>query len=149
MSGLPLTLLSIGIGVGAILVGRLSKNRIEYGLVPLGAMGAAIALSLLGGLTPQMVGTFLILGLLGICCSFIFVPLNAILQWRSPPDRRGAVISFSNTCVFTGILLGSLAGGSLANAGFSTSNIFLVTAGVTIGGTLWALMCFYGSCSSS
>jgi len=139
MSGLPLTLLSVGIGVGAILVGRLSQNRIEYGLIPLGATGASIALSLLGGLTPQLIGTFLILGLLGICCSFIFVPLNAILQWRSPPDRRGAVISFSNTCVFTGILLGSLAGGSLANIGFSTSSIFLVTAGVTIVGTMWAL----------
>jgi acyl-[acyl-carrier-protein]-phospholipid O-acyltransferase/long-chain-fatty-acid--[acyl-carrier-protein] ligase len=139
MSGLPLTLLSIGIGIGALLVGRLSKNRIEYGLVPLGAMGASIALSLLGGLTPELVGTFLILGLLGIFCSFIFVPLNAILQWRSPPDRRGAVISFSNTCVFTGILLGSLAGGSLANIGFSTSSIFLITAGVTIVGTMWAL----------
>jgi acyl-[acyl-carrier-protein]-phospholipid O-acyltransferase/long-chain-fatty-acid--[acyl-carrier-protein] ligase len=139
MSGLPLTLLSIGIGVGAMLVGRLSQNRIEYGLIPLGATGASIALSLLGALTPPLFGTFLVLGLLGVSCSFIFVPLNAILQWRSPPDRRGAVISFSNTCVFTGILLGSLAGGSLANVGFSTSSIFLVTAGVTIGGTLWAL----------
>src|SRR5262245_15073097 len=139
MSGLPLTLLSIGIGVGAILVGRLSHNRIEYGLIPLGAIGASIALSLLGGLSPQLVGTFLILGFLGIFCSFIFVPLNAILQWRSPSDRRGAVIPFSNTCVFTGILSGSLAGGSLANVGFSTSSIFLVTAGVTIVGTTWAL----------
>lgn len=139
MSGLPLTLLSVGIGVGAVLVGRLSQKRIEYGLIPLGAMGASITLSLLGALTPPLVGTFLVLGLLGVCCSFIFVPLNAILQWRSPPDRRGAVISFSNTCVFTGILLGSLAGGSLANVGFSTSSIFLVTAGVTMGGTLWAL----------
>ena len=35
--------------------------------------------------------------------------------------------------------MGSLAGCSLANVGFSTSSIFLVTAGVTIGGTLWAL----------
>jgi acyl-[acyl-carrier-protein]-phospholipid O-acyltransferase/long-chain-fatty-acid--[acyl-carrier-protein] ligase len=139
MSGLPLTLLSIGIGAGAILVGRLSQKRIEYGLIPLGAMGASIALSLLGALTPPLFGTFLILTLLGVSCSFIFVPLNAILQWRSPPDRRGAVISFSNTCVFTGILLGSLGGGALANVGFSTSSIFLVTAGVTIGGTLWAL----------
>ena len=139
MSGLPLTLLSVGIGAGAMLVGRLSQNRIEYGLIPLGATGASIALSLLGVLTPPLFGTFLVLGLLGVSCSFIFVPLNAILQWKSPPDRRGAVISFSNTCVFTGILLGSLAGGSLANAGFSTSSIFLVTAGVTIGGTLWAL----------
>ncbi|HEY6260384.1 MAG TPA: MFS transporter, partial [Nitrospiraceae bacterium] len=138
-SGLPLTLLSVGIGVGAILVGRLSQKRIEYGLIPLGALGASLALSLLGALTPPLFGTFLILAFLGISCSFIFVPLNAILQWRSPFDRRGAVISFSNTCVFTGILLGSLGGGALASAGFSTSSIFLVTAGVTIGGTLWAL----------
>ena len=139
MSGLPLTLLSVGIGLGAMVVGRLSQNRIEYGLIPLGAVGASIALSLLGALTPQLFGTFLVLGLLGVSCSFIFVPLNAILQWRSPPDRRGAVIAFSNTCVFIGILIGSLAGGSLANAGLSTSNIFLVTAGVTIVGTAWAL----------
>ena len=139
MSGLPLTLLSVGIGLGAMVVGRLSQKRIEYGLIPLGAVGAAIALFLLGALTPQLFGTFLVLGLLGVSCSFIFVPLNAILQWRSPPDRRGAVIAFCNTCVFIGILIGSLAGGSLANAGLSTSNIFLVTAGVTIVGTAWAL----------
>jgi acyl-[acyl-carrier-protein]-phospholipid O-acyltransferase / long-chain-fatty-acid--[acyl-carrier-protein] ligase len=138
-SGLPLTLLSVGIGIGAILVGRLSQHRIEYGLIPLGAVGASIALALLGALTPPLFETFLILTLLGVACSFIFVPLNAILQWKSPLDRRGAVISFSNTCVFTGILLGSLGGGALANVGFSTSSIFLVTAGVTIGGTVWAL----------
>jgi acyl-[acyl-carrier-protein]-phospholipid O-acyltransferase/long-chain-fatty-acid--[acyl-carrier-protein] ligase len=138
-SGLPLMLLSVGIGLGAILVGRLSQNRIEYGLIPLGTTGVFITLSLLGALTPPLFGTFLVLGLLGVSCSFIFVPLNAILQWKSPPDRCGAVISFSNTCVFTGILLGSLAGGSLANAGLSTSSIFLVTAGVTMLGMLWAL----------
>jgi acyl-[acyl-carrier-protein]-phospholipid O-acyltransferase/long-chain-fatty-acid--[acyl-carrier-protein] ligase len=139
MSGLPLTLLSVGIGLGAILVGRLSQNRVEYGLIPLGATGVFIALSLLGALTPPLFGTFLVMGLLGISSAFIFVPLNAILQWKSPPDRRGAVISFSNTCVFTGILLGSLAGGSLANAGLPTTSIFLVTAGATMGGTLWVL----------
>ena len=75
---------------------------------------------------------------LGISSSFIFVPLNAILQWKSPPDRRGAVISFSNTCVFTGILLGSLAGGSLANAGISTTGIFLAAAVMTLAGIGWA-----------
>ena len=139
MSGVPLTLLSVGIGVGAMLVGRLSQNRVEYGLIPLGAVGVFVTLSLLGTLPPSLVETFLVMGCLGIFCSFIFVPLNAILQWKSPPDRRGAVISFSNTCVFTGILLGSLAGGSLANAGLSTRSIFLATAGLTLGGTAWAL----------
>jgi acyl-[acyl-carrier-protein]-phospholipid O-acyltransferase/long-chain-fatty-acid--[acyl-carrier-protein] ligase len=138
-SGLPLTVLSVGIGIGAVLVGRLSSNRVEYGLIPLGATGVFLALALLGSLTPQIGGTFVLMGLLGVASAFIFVPLNAVLQWKSPPDRRGAVISFSNTCVFTGILLGSLAGGTLANAGLSTSGIFLATSAVTLGGTLWAL----------
>ena len=139
MSGLPLTVLSVGIGIGAMLVGRISKNRVEYGLIPLGAMGVFLTLLLLGVLTPPLSGTFLMMVALGISSSFIFVPLNAILQWKSPPDRRGAVISFSNTCVFTGILLGSLAGGSLANVGVSTTGIFLVAAVMTLAGIAWAL----------
>ncbi len=139
MSGLPLTVLSVGIGIGAMLVGRISKNRVEYGLIPLGAMGVFLTLLLLGVLTPPLSGTFFIMVALGISSSFIFVPLNAILQWKSPPDRRGAVISFSNTCVFTGILLGSLAGGSLANVGVSTTGIFLAAGVMTLAGIAWAL----------
>ena len=139
MSGLPLTLLSIGIGIGAILVGKISRNRVEYGLIPLGAIGVFLALLLLGIVAPPLSGTFFLLGGLGIASAFIFVSLNAILQWKSPPDRRGAVISLSNTCVFTGILLGSLSGGWLANAGLSTASIFLATAGMTLAGMLYAL----------
>ncbi len=139
MSGLPLTLLSIGIGIGAILVGRISRNRVEYGLIPLGAIGVFLALLLLGIVAPPLSGTFILLGGLGICSAFIFVSLNAILQWKSPPDRRGAVISLSNTCVFTGILLGSLSGGWLAHIGLSTASIFVATAGMTLAGMLYAL----------
>ena len=32
---------------------------------------------------------------LGVGAGFLIVPLNAILQWRSPEDRRGAVIALS------------------------------------------------------
>jgi acyl-[acyl-carrier-protein]-phospholipid O-acyltransferase/long-chain-fatty-acid--[acyl-carrier-protein] ligase len=138
-SGLPLTVLSVGIAIGAMLVGRISRNRVEYGLIPLGAIGVFLSLLFLGILAPPLTGTFLIMGTLGISSAFIFVSLNAILQWKSPPDRRGAVISFSNTCVFTGILLGSLAGGSLANVGLSTSGIFVATAAMTMAGMMWAI----------
>ncbi|MBH0177972.1 MAG: MFS transporter [Nitrospira sp.] len=90
-SGLPLTVLSVGIGLGAMLVGRLSRTRVEYGLIPLGAIGVFLTLLVLGLLTPPLTGTFLTMAVLGISSAFIFVPLNAILQWKSPPDRRGAV----------------------------------------------------------
>ena len=139
LSGLPLTLLSVGIGIGALLVSRLSKSRVEYGLIPLGAIGTALALFLVGFLSPQLQGTLTLMVLLGMASAFIFVPLNAVIQWKAPPDRRGAVIAFSNTCVFTGVLLGSLTGGALANAGLSSSGILLATSAVTVGGVLWTL----------
>jgi acyl-[acyl-carrier-protein]-phospholipid O-acyltransferase/long-chain-fatty-acid--[acyl-carrier-protein] ligase len=138
-SGLPLMMLSIGIGLGAKLVGRLSQSRVEYGLIPLGALGVAIILSAVGFFAPQLPTTLALMGLLGIASALIFVPLNALIQWRAPNDRRGSVIAFENTCVFTGILLGSLGAGALANGGVSTTGIFLATAAFTILGTGWAL----------
>ena len=69
----------------------------------------------------------------------IFVPLNALIQWRAPDDRRGSVIAFENTCVFTGILLGSLGAGALASGGTSTTGIFTAAAAFTVLGTAWAM----------
>lgn len=138
-SGLPLMMLSIGIGVGAKLVGRLSQSRVEYGLIPLGAAGVAIILSSLGLFAPAFAPTMTLMVVLGICSALIFVPLNALIQWRAPADRRGSVIALENTCVFTGILLGSIGAGALANSGVSTIGIFLATAAFTVLGTGWAL----------
>ncbi|MFO0771739.1 MAG: acyl-[ACP]--phospholipid O-acyltransferase [Nitrospiraceae bacterium] len=138
-SGLPLMMLSIGIGIGAKLVGHLSQARVEYGLIPLGAVGVAVMLSSLGLFAPGFPSTLTLMVLLGTASAMIFVPLNALIQWRSPADRRGSVIAFENTCVFTGIMLGSLGAGSLAQAGLSTTGIFLATAAFTVLGTVWAV----------
>ena len=139
MAGLPLTMLSVGIGVGAVLVGRLSPSRVEYGLIPLGAIGVFLTLLVLGLTTPRLGGTVALMLVLGMASGLVFIPLNAVIQWRAPADRRGSVIALENTCVFAGIMLGSLAGGALANAGLSTSGIFVATALVTATGTSWAL----------
>lgn len=138
-SGLPLMMLSIGIGLGARLVGRLSQSRVEYGLIPLGATGVAVILSALGIFAPSLGTTLALMVVLGMSSALIFVPLNALIQWRAPADRRGSVIAFENTCVFTGIFLGSLGAGALANGGLSTTGIFLATALLTVIGTSWAL----------
>ena len=138
-SGLPLMMLSIGIGIGARLVGHLSQARVEYGLIPLGATGVAVILSTLGLVAPGFGWTLALMSVLGLASALIFVPLNALIQWRAPDDRRGSVIAFENTCVFTGILFGSLGAGALANGGLSTTGIFVATAFFTIGGTAWAL----------
>ena len=138
-SGLPLMMLSIGIGLGARLVGRLSQARVEYGLIPLGAAGVAVMLAALGLLAPGLTSTLTLMVVLGTSSALIFVPLNALIQWRAPHDRRGSVIAFENTCVFTGILLGSLGAGTLAASGVSTTGIFTAAAMFTVLGTAWAL----------
>ena len=138
-SVLPLTVLSIGIGIGARLVGLLSQGRVEYGLIPLGAIGVAAMLLSLGLAAPQLTGTLILMVVLGMASALIFVPLNALIQWRAPAERRGSVIAFENICVFTGILLGSLSAGALANAGLSTTGIFTATALATVAGTTWSL----------
>ena len=138
-SGLPLMMLSIGIGLGARLVGRLSQSRVEYGLIPLGAAGVAVMLAVLGFVAPGLTATLTLMVVLGMSSALIFVPLNALIQWRAPHDRRGSVIAFENTCVFTGILLGSLGAGTLAAAGMTTTGIFSAAAMFTVLGTGWAL----------
>src|SRR5262245_17317279 len=138
-SGLPLMLLSIGIGLGARWVGRLSQARVEYGLIPLGAAGVAVMLAVLGLAAPSLTATLVLMVVLGTSSALIFVPLNALIQWRAPADRRGSVIAFENTCVFPGILLGSLGAGALATTGVSTTGIFTATAVFTVLGTAWAL----------
>ena len=138
-SGLPLAALGIGIGVGCVLAGKLSGAKVEYGLLPLGALGltgGTLAFAVLG---PDIVGTMIIMTLLGIFSGFLFVPLNALLQWRSPTDRRGAIIAFANALVYAGMLMGSVLALVLAQAGVSPRGTFLGVSVVLLGCFLWAL----------
>lgn len=139
LSGLPLATLAVGIGAGAMLAGRLSGARVEYGLIPLGALGVAVVLILMGALAPALPGTLILMALLGLAGGLLLVPLDALIQWRAPHDRRGAILALWNTGVFGGMLLGSLVGDGLASSGFSTGQILLAAGGMTLLGTLWAL----------
>ncbi len=139
LATVPSAMISVGIGLGALIVGRLSRSHVEYGLVPLGASGVALFLLILGWWVPPFSGTLALMIALGMSSALIFIPINALIQWRAPHDRRGSVIALENICVFTGILLGSLSGGLLANVGLSTVGIFLATALATTLGTAWAM----------
>jgi acyl-[acyl-carrier-protein]-phospholipid O-acyltransferase/long-chain-fatty-acid--[acyl-carrier-protein] ligase len=142
LSGLPLAILGIGIGIGAALAGRLSASKIEIGLIPPGCLCMAGALLALGLIPPSLTGTLTLMALLGIASGFINVPINALIQWRAPADRRGAVIALGNTFMFGGVLVGSLGAGFLSQMGLSATDILLACAGVALIGTvivLWLL----------
>lgn len=106
-NGLLNTALSIGIGVGSALAGFVSRGRIQYGLVPLGA--AALALSSVPmGFSGLGAAWFCVcLVALGLGAGFFIVPIAAVLQHRPPPEFKGAVQGAANLLSFVGIFAAS------------------------------------------
>ena len=139
LSGLPLAAFGVGIGMGAMLAGKWSGDKVELGYLPLGGMGISACLLYLGLGAPLLMGTLSSMALLGVASGFIVVPLNSLIQWRSPSDRRGAIIASSNTLAFAGVLVGSLSSGLLAVLGLGASMIFFVSGLGSLALTLWAL----------
>jgi acyl-[acyl-carrier-protein]-phospholipid O-acyltransferase/long-chain-fatty-acid--[acyl-carrier-protein] ligase len=137
--GLPYALFAIGVGVGAGLAGKLSRGVVEVGLIPLGALGLAFGTAVLGLFVPGAFGTFVWMALLGIASGFVVVPLNAVVQWKAPAARRGAVIALVNCAAFGGILIGNLGCLLLAHLGCDCAQVLLVAAGLTLLATVWAI----------
>ncbi len=119
-----------GIGLGSLVAGRLSKrgvdlgSKVDLGFVPVGAIVMAVACFALawsrGGVFTDDAGTAARLAapvawlvLLGIGAGLFDVPLEAALQERSPPARRGAILAAVNLLVFSGMFAASLAYGGL------------------------------------
>ncbi len=139
LSGLPLAFYGLGVGLGSVWAGRLSGRLVEYGLIPLGAIGIGFFTMLFGLLAPGYHATLAIMTALGIASGLIVVPLNAILQWRSPAERRGGIIALANVFIFASIVVGSLGAAGLAVAGLSPLAILMFASVITSGGMLWAI----------
>ncbi|MBI5888746.1 MAG: MFS transporter [Deltaproteobacteria bacterium] len=108
MIGVIVTFLAIGIGSGAVIAGRLSGDKIELGLSPLGAIGMGVCAMLLAYSTFSFVLTSIVLTLLGFFGGIFVVPLNAILQHKSGKEEKGRVIA-TNNFINTGGILGASA----------------------------------------
>lgn len=104
--GLLLTFLAAGIGAGTFAAGRLSGDKVELGLVPLGSIAMAFfscALSFGRSYVPTAVG----LAALGFAGGLFIVPLNALIQQRSEREEKGRLIATNNFVNTLGILLAS------------------------------------------
>ncbi|MFQ5847407.1 MAG: acyl-[ACP]--phospholipid O-acyltransferase [Candidatus Methylomirabilales bacterium] len=99
--------LAIGIGVGSLAAGRLSGDKVELGLVPLGSLGMggfSLLLALSASSYPQTVTALLLLGFSG---GLFIVPLNALLQQKSGREEKGRLIATANFLTTGGVLLAS------------------------------------------
>ncbi|MCG2712407.1 MAG: MFS transporter, partial [Candidatus Omnitrophica bacterium] len=107
-TGMLLAIVALGIGIGSVLAGRLSGGQIEFGLVPLGAIGLTVFCSILGIQGLSCLSAAIVLLLLGISAGFYTVPLNAYFQTRSPQGERGEFLGAMNIVTALATLLGSL-----------------------------------------
>ncbi|WP_322106735.1 MFS transporter [Paraburkholderia sp. J41] len=136
---------SLGICTGSLLCERLSRGRIEIGLVPLGSIGIsvfAIDLFLASHSLPstghlQTVGTFLgapshwrvlaDLFLLAAFSGLYSVPLYALVQSRSPESHRARIMAANNILNSLFMVASAMIAMGLGAVGVGVPGLFLVT----------------------
>jgi MFS family permease len=95
----------IGIGVGSLFAGYLSRGKIETRLVPVGAVGMTVFGFLVSRHHPGVWQVRADLCMLGLFGGFYAVPLNALIQHRPALEIRGGVIAAANLFSFVGVFL--------------------------------------------
>ncbi|MEG3081119.1 acyl-[ACP]--phospholipid O-acyltransferase [Halomonas sp. 5021] len=85
----------IGIALGSMLASKLSHNRIETGLIPVGAVGVAVGLWCLPLFTTP-VGQALNFVFIGMMGGLFIVPLNALIQFHAADNELGTVLAANN-----------------------------------------------------
>jgi acyl-[acyl-carrier-protein]-phospholipid O-acyltransferase/long-chain-fatty-acid--[acyl-carrier-protein] ligase len=99
--------LALGIGFGSVAAGYASRGRIEYRLVPIGAVGLAVCCIPMGFAGVSLTTFVLCLIGLGFAAGLFIVPIAAVLQHRPAPEDKGAVQGAANVLSFIGILAAS------------------------------------------
>jgi acyl-[acyl-carrier-protein]-phospholipid O-acyltransferase / long-chain-fatty-acid--[acyl-carrier-protein] ligase len=99
--------LALGIGFGSVAAGYLSGGKIEYGLVPLGALGLSVFCASLVQNHLSVNAALVRLALLGFAGGFFIVPISALLQHRPDKESKGQTLAAANLLSFVGIFLAS------------------------------------------
>lgn len=108
LSGFLLAWVGLGIAAGSVIVGLVSTNRIELGLIPLGGLGMAIG-SIAVALPWVELGGVVFCGLMfviGMSSAVFLVPLNAYLQDLVEPAKRGRQLAASGLLDSLGMFFG-------------------------------------------
>ncbi|BFM14145.1 acyl-[ACP]--phospholipid O-acyltransferase [Maricurvus nonylphenolicus] len=85
----------VGIIIGSMLAGRLSRNYIELGLIPVGSLGITLILALVPTLDSSFMLGLCFLGL-GIMGGLFIIPLNALIQFNADESELGTILAGNN-----------------------------------------------------
>ena len=85
-------LAAFGIALGALLAGQISAA----GLVPFGALGLGASCLALGLIGPSLPWACVLILLMGFSAGLYIVPVNSLIQLKSPKHRRSEIIAASS-----------------------------------------------------
>ncbi len=124
----------IGIALGSLIASRISKNYIETGLIPVGAAGIALGLTILPHIHSQLwMGIdFLFIGMMG---GMFSVPLSSLIQFHANEKELGKVLAGSNLIQNVAMFsfLGLTVSFSLAGIGAKELLILIAVVAVIVG----------------
>ncbi len=141
---LLLAIFSVGIGVGSLLCEKLSGQKVEPGLVPLGSIGltvfaidlwfcspnaGALGMGVMEFLSsPGSLRVLFDLVMIGVFGGLYCVPLYALMQTRSDASHRSRTIAANNIMNAAFMVVAALLAIALLSFGLSVPQIFLITA---------------------
>ena len=133
--------LCVGVALGSVLAGRLSGGKVEFGLVPLGAIGMTLSSFAFTFVHHAVWLTGANLLIMGLAIGFYVVPLTSYIQQKSPKNAKGDTIAVLNFVTFSGVLVGAVGVYVLSEIlKLSPAAIFVAVGVTTIGAT--AYICY-------
>ena len=115
LTSLMTAVIGLGIAIGAVLAGKLSRGKADFRLVAWGAWGMVVGMALMavslpagGGKFRQVLGyggSVPVLALLGMAAGLLAIPVQVFIQTRPPEDQKGRMIAVMNLTNFIAILL--------------------------------------------
>jgi len=134
--GMMMVLLAAGIGLGSYAAGHLSGNKIEYGLIPLGAILMTVFSADLYFFAHSYHHTLATLFMLGFGSGFFAVPINALIQHRPASENKGGILGMSYFLSNVAVLLAAGVFYALTQIiGLRPEQVFLSAALMTLAAT--------------
>ena len=133
-----LAISAIGLVIGSIIAGKLSKLHIEHGIVPVGALGLFLSLLMFAFSTNTIMMSISSL-IFGFSGGLFIVPLNTTIQYFTKENNSGIILAGNNFIQNIAMILFLIAAIIFVEIGLSSKMLFLVSAFITLAGTLYSI----------
>lgn len=134
-----LAISTIGLIIGSSIAGKMSKDHIELGIVPIGAFGIFISLLFFATLkSPFGLGlSSLFFGFFG---GLFIVPLNATIQFFAPQKSIGKILAGNNFIQNISMICFLALSIVFVKLDISTTGLFLFACFVSLVGSFYAIL---------